>query len=152
MPIGVQFLPGDRDRETQMGGDDRGLQDAIQFLSLRMPRRGPRRGGMAPAALMHGAGGAGAGGQMPDAPWVMALRALAAQGGQPSSPGAAPFGAATPTPRVTPGVLPPGQTPTLPRLHIPLPRTGGIMGYNPADGRFYGTGGPGGIPGGYRRF
>lgn len=148
MAIGVQFLTPRDESQTDPAVNDQRLQEAIQFLSLRLPRRVSPRG-IAPMALLQGRqAGAAAGGGVGmssgggESPLAQAMRLLA--GIQGSGGGT--------TPQITPGVMAPQPAPQrVPAQSVPMPRTGGIMGYDPASGRFYGTGGSGGIPGGYRR-
>ncbi len=122
MAIGVSFVPS-TPNQTGTSGSNAAvtpLQQAIQFLSLRLPKI-LGQGAIAPAATMTAAGGAG----LPaDAGGVEAfLRNLIQQAGQSGRPGstAPTMAAALPSnyAPTTPAV--PGATPTAPTPAIPPP-------------------------------
>lgn len=126
MAIGVSFVPAAGKDSRQVDAQDSAVQQAIQVLSLRLPRVVGAQG-LAPSTLLNAAGGAaltGAGGNV-DRIVDQIINRIMPEGAQP---GPVPT---VPTPRVVPGGQPgqPGQPPTpgvpmpprMPGMPAPMP-------------------------------
>lgn len=144
--FGVSFVPGGQgDPTKQMGQGQAGgappLQQAIQMLSLRLPRV-VGANGLAPGPLLSAPGGMGQpGGDAALNPLLQALLRLAGMsgGGGSMAPGGPSIGPGTaPMARVTPGE---GETRPGPQLMPPMPPSGG-GGFAPDAGRQMGPGAP----------
>lgn len=138
--LGVSFVPGgqaenNRDKVQQQGGN--ALQQAIQFLSLRLPRVTGAQG-IAPAPLLNAPGGGG----MP--PGI--IEALLRLAGQPGNRGQGgremwngpsaglpfappPMGGSMGTPHITPG-----EGMNLPMPQAPVQGPGGTTFGSPGGG------------------
>jgi len=140
-PFGVSFSPvgqGQGGNQAQNAAQQTPVQQAIQTLSLRIPRT-VGAGSIAPGQLLNAAGGSGLGGN-PDAASMLEMikRMLFGQPGQmgtgpqmPRSPGQPTPGQTNFTPHFTPieGTGAPAQPPTPPTpAAAPLPGTEGPQG------------------------
>lgn len=132
-PMGISFSPAPDNQQQQNGQRPTPVQQAIQTLSLRIPRTVGAASG-APSELLNGQGGAGLGGGNPNSAFLLEQLIRKLFGGGPGLPmpgggpgggppgGGAPGGAPTPNvgfpypvkpgPGPTPDPPAPGEPPT----------------------------------------